>query len=539
MSSAIIQIRATCQTVFEQIPDKVEQVKAYTTPKVQRMLEILRHFKPDDKNGLNGLRDHLDCEVLQKIPIARYIKGIDDVGKTLESITKDLETLKTKIIDLQKGGGERSPVKAFRTRRKFYQRQPRQNAYANDPDSLCGIIFCNSKLIAKSLFSLLCEMSKHDPHLQYLNVQYTVEKVIDVGVDPKEAEFEHRKQEEVLKRFRMHECNLLIGTAILEEGIELPKCNLVIRWDPPDTYQSYVQCKGRARALKAYHVMLVSTQVECDAPNGELKHKLGCLSESEDPQLYVSSDDDSEYELPVNTPCAYTEAESQPDAGSSVLTKKSLDECTHEIIEKLAAYMEIEKMLIHKCENIEPPERESDDADLFTSCIEPFKPSTKMSTEAPYADLTTAIAHVNKYCAKLPSDTFTKLTPLWRCSQTVRHGSTLYQYTVRLPINSPLKRDIYGVPMPTRILARRVAAMVTCKALHGIGELDDALQPIGKEGFSAFESDWENFDLEEEDEKIINENLEPRPGTTKRRQYYYKKVSNISIQSLINFKATI
>lgn len=81
-----------------------------------------------------------------------------------------------------------------------------------------------------------------------------------------------------------------------------------------------------------------------------------------------------------------------------------------------------------------------------------------------------------------------------------------------------------GLPMPSRTLARRMAALITCKVLHQSGELDDSLQPIGKEGFRASEPDWDNFDLEKADEEIVNENSEPRPGTTRRRQYYYKKV---------------
>jgi len=80
--------------------------------------------------------------------------------------------------------------------------------------------------------------------------------------------------------------------------------------------------------------------------------------------------------------------------------------------------------------------------------------------------------------------------------------------------------------MPTRILARRIAALIASKILHQSGELDDNLQPIGKEGFRASESDWENFELEKNDELIVNDNSEPRPGTTKRRQYYYKRVYN-------------
>lgn len=78
--------------------------------------------------------------------------------------------------------------------------------------------------------------------------------------------------------------------------------------------------------------------------------------------------------------------------------------------------------------------------------------------------------------------------------------------------------------MPTRVLARRVAAQITCRVLHQSGELDDSLLPIGKEGFRATEPDWENFELEKNDEEIVFDNVEPRPGTTKRRQYYYKRV---------------
>ena len=79
--------------------------------------------------------------------------------------------------------------------------------------------------------------------------------------------------------------------------------------------------------------------------------------------------------------------------------------------------------------------------------------------------------------------------------------------------------------MSSHVLARRIAALQTCIELHKLGELDNNLLPIGKKGFRAIESDWESFELEAQDEKIVLENSEPRPGTTKRRQYYYKRVS--------------
>lgn len=92
--------------------------------------------------------------------------------------------------------------------------------------------------------------------------------------------------------------------------------------------------------------------------------------------------------------------------------------------------------------NIEPIQSEFEISDKYLKSIKPYKPKNAPPESESFVDLSNSIALVNKYCAKLPSDTFTKLTPLWRCCRMVRNGSTLYQYTLRLPINSPLKYDI-------------------------------------------------------------------------------------------------
>jgi endoribonuclease Dicer len=55
----------------------------------------------------------------------------------------------------------------------------------------------------------------------------------------------------------MRECNLLVGTSVLEEGIDIPKCNLVIHFNVPQVYRSYVQSKGRARAQDAYYILMI------------------------------------------------------------------------------------------------------------------------------------------------------------------------------------------------------------------------------------------------------------------------------------------
>lgn len=57
----------------------------------------------------------------------------------------------------------------------------------------------------------------------------------------------------------MHECNLLIGTAMLEHGIDMPRCNLVLHWNVPNSFSSFAHSKGRARASSALHAFLVTS----------------------------------------------------------------------------------------------------------------------------------------------------------------------------------------------------------------------------------------------------------------------------------------
>ena len=77
--------------------------------------------------------------------------------------------------------------------------------------------------------------------------------------------------------------------------------------------------------------------------------------------------------------------------------------------------------------------------------------------------------------------------------------------------------------MPTEILSKRVAALEACRLLHLSGELDNNLQPIGKESFHLLFSS-EDIVLDESDLIPLTDNSDARPGTNKRRQYYKRKV---------------
>lgn len=545
-SSVFHQVRMLCDYFMRNASFK-DRITTYTTPKVQHLLSALKQFQPKtpaaitdksppETNCTNGptvdAAPKPEITELDSLKIRELITLIEDIqDKTSESteandcseIKATLEGLTinptasvvsskpptTTAVSSKPTATEQRPP---RTKKRFFNRHRGfHNNQNQDSDSLCGLVLCDSKNVAKALFSVVHEAAMNDPELKFLSVQYTTEKCqsVDVVAELKEVEAEHRKQEEVLKRFRSRECNLLISTSMLESGIDLPKCNLVVRWNVPKSYRSYVLTKGKANSQNAVHLIMVSPVF--------VKESVPFEKFSTDYHDFVCSatPPDDIVDVPV------------PEDGNGKAVERYImnaERITAEVTEQLAEYFEVEKILARNRQK--PNERlvrEVESAEVYSNLVAPYKAT---QTSPCSATLLNSIHLINNYCAKLPSDTFTKLVPLVRYTQTRRHhGLILHQCTIRLPINSSLKSDIVGPPAPKMGLAGRLAALVACKMLHRSGELDDNLQPIGKEEFRAAEVYFKNFELDQADHQLVKENAEPRPGTTKRRQYYYKKVA--------------
>ena len=71
------------------------------------------------------------------------------------------------------------------------------------------------------------------------------------------------EQDEVIEKFRHGNCNLLVSTSVLEEGIDNPDCDIVIRFDGVKSLISFTQSKGRARKWeKSKFILLMSEEEE-------------------------------------------------------------------------------------------------------------------------------------------------------------------------------------------------------------------------------------------------------------------------------------
>ena len=70
-----------------------------------------------------------------------------------------------------------------------------------------------------------------------------------------------QKQRSTIEKFRESNCNLLIATTVLEEGLDVAACNLVVRYNHVTNEIARVQAQGRARAKdsRCYAIMVIDS----------------------------------------------------------------------------------------------------------------------------------------------------------------------------------------------------------------------------------------------------------------------------------------
>ncbi|AQK44734.1 dicer-like 103 [Zea mays] len=65
------------------------------------------------------------------------------------------------------------------------------------------------------------------------------------------------KMSSIIEKFSSGEVNLLVATSVGEEGLDIQTCCLVVRFDLPETVNSFIQSRGRARMSKSKYVFLL------------------------------------------------------------------------------------------------------------------------------------------------------------------------------------------------------------------------------------------------------------------------------------------
>ncbi|KAJ6076167.1 hypothetical protein N7499_008148 [Penicillium canescens] len=300
----------TASPIVRSDPKELETIEANLnavckTPKVHRseLLENTHHpqleridyypcIEDNYGHGSRFIRPLLECYLSYNIQEDPYIEALREEGKTLE-LQKVLESGKTycneqlrKFVEASRHIYEELGGAAV-----DYYIGASIDHFRNAINDSSTLVDC-SQLEKVHLLELLDGMPLRDTSIHEANQSsHKLEKVIEFLVKVDQPEFSglilsngeqllcaayvgwstnrHRKeslgdllhrdmQRDTLDEFKAGRKNLIVTTDVLEEGIDMSSCSLVICFDKPGNVKSFVQRRGRARHQKSTYAMMIS-----------------------------------------------------------------------------------------------------------------------------------------------------------------------------------------------------------------------------------------------------------------------------------------
>ncbi|KAM8818989.1 ATP-dependent RNA helicase DHX58 [Rhynchonycteris naso] len=189
---------------------------------------LLIHDTVRAVDALAALQSFYDCERATKTQILhaeRWLLALFDVHKN-------------ELTRLAAHGPENPKLE---TLEQILQEQ------FGSPGNPRGIIFTCTRQSAHSLLLWL----QQQPNLQTVDIRPQL--LIGAGNSSQNARMTQRDQQDVIHKFRDGNLNLLVATSVAEEGLDIPQCNVIVRYGLLTNEISMVQARGRARANQSVY----------------------------------------------------------------------------------------------------------------------------------------------------------------------------------------------------------------------------------------------------------------------------------------------
>ncbi|NXA09263.1 DHX58 helicase, partial [Sapayoa aenigma] len=113
-----------------------------------------------------------------------------------------------------------------------------------------GIVFTKTRQSAHSLLSWL----QGTATLRGQHIRAAV--LTGAGYSNQTRHMTQNEQQDVIKKFRKGALNLLFSTSVAEEGLDIPECNIVVRYGLMTNEIAMMQAQGRARAENSVYSIL-------------------------------------------------------------------------------------------------------------------------------------------------------------------------------------------------------------------------------------------------------------------------------------------
>ncbi|NXA55708.1 DHX58 helicase, partial [Nothocercus julius] len=118
------------------------------------------------------------------------------------------------------------------------------------PGTSRGIVFTRTRQCAHSLHSWLGDTAS----LRGLDIRAAV--LTGAGYSNQTKHMTQSEQQDVIESFRKGDLNLLFSTSVAEEGLDIPECNVVVRYGLMTNEIAMTQAQGRARAENSVYSVL-------------------------------------------------------------------------------------------------------------------------------------------------------------------------------------------------------------------------------------------------------------------------------------------
>ncbi|GIZ41243.1 hypothetical protein CKM354_000455600 [Cercospora kikuchii] len=196
----------------------------------------LLHAFSHDKSG------KYEMEVEKKFHARRVQQEVSELDNAVKEIREAIEYVQTRkdVLDRLHSTDLSSKVQKLQHYLRLQFERP--------SDHRC-IVFVDRRYTARMLHNLFLRLST--PHMR----GHFLVGSNNGGLD--EDSFSFKQQVLTLLKFRKGELNCLFATSVAEEGLDVPDCNLIVRFDMYATMIQYVQSRGRARNQNSKFIHMI------------------------------------------------------------------------------------------------------------------------------------------------------------------------------------------------------------------------------------------------------------------------------------------
>lgn len=121
--------------------------------------------------------------------------------------------------------------------------------------SFTGIVFIEQRIWVAALANILSKHPRTRDLFRFGTFVGTSKSTKQKGTVA--SAIEPQNQQSTLDDFRAGKINLILATSVLEEGIDISSCHLVIDFERPKNLKSFVQRRGRARMQESRYIMFL------------------------------------------------------------------------------------------------------------------------------------------------------------------------------------------------------------------------------------------------------------------------------------------